>query len=68
MVIWNILFTNLLIIDMLIFIDLDGTITNTVHPSWKPYKDGQENYSMENYLANNPLPVINGAKEFIASR
>lgn len=53
---------------MLIFIDLDGTITNTVHPSWKPYKDGQENYSMENYLANNPLPVINGAKEFIASR
>ncbi len=53
---------------MLIFIDLDGTITNTVHPSWKPYKDGQENYSMENYLANNPLPIINGAREFIASR
>lgn len=53
---------------MLIFIDLDGTITNTVHPSWKPYKDGQENYSMENYLANYPLPLINGAREFIASR
>lgn len=66
--IWKTLFTNILIIAMLIFIDLDGTITNTVHPSWKPYKDGQENYSMENYLANNPLPVINGAKEFIASR
>lgn len=51
---------------MLILIDLDGTLINTVHPTWKPYKDGQENYSIEPYLAQ--VPVFPGAKEFIASR
>ena len=51
---------------MLLLIDLDGTLIYTVHPSWKPYKDGQENYSIEPYIAQ--VPVFPGAKEFIASR
>lgn len=51
---------------MLILIDLDGTIINTVHPTWKPYKDGQENCSIEPYLAQ--VPIFPGAREFIASR
>ncbi len=51
---------------MVILIDLDGTLINTVHPTWKPYKDGQDNYDISNYL--NQVPVFPGAKEFIASR
>jgi len=51
---------------MLILIDLDGTLINTVHPSWKPYKDGQDNCSIEPYLAQ--IPFVYGAKEFIESR
>lgn len=51
---------------MVILIDLDGTLINTVHPTWKPYKDGQDNYDISNYL--DQVPVFPGAKEFIASR
>lgn len=47
---------------MLIFIDLDGTLTNTVHPAWRPYKDGL------NKIAINQVPVFPGAKEFVVSR
>lgn len=47
---------------MLIILDLDGTITNTVHPSWKPYKDGQQDYPVAQ------IPLFIGAKEFISSR
>lgn len=47
---------------MLILIDLDGTLTNTVHPSWKPYKDGLQE------LGNIPVPSIPGAEEFIQKR
>ena len=47
---------------MLIILDLDGTITNTVHPSWEPYKDGQQDYPVAQ------IPLFIGAKEFIASR
>jgi len=47
---------------MLIFLDLDGTITYTVHPGWKPYKDGQRDCPIAD------IPVFNGAKEFIVSR
>lgn len=47
---------------MLILIDLDGTLTNTVHPGWKPYKDGQQDYPV------GQIPIFAGAKEFIASR
>lgn len=51
---------------MLVLVDLDGTLINTVHPSWKPYKDGQENYSVDGFL--DKIPVFPGAKEFLASR
>lgn len=51
---------------MLLLIDLDGTIINTVHPSWKPYKDGQDNCSIEPLLAQ--LPFVYGARDFLASR
>lgn len=48
---------------MLILIDLDGTILNSIHPTWKPYKDGQDNYRVDNYL--DKLPFFPGAKEFL---
>lgn len=48
---------------MLILIDLDGTIINTTHPAWKPYKDGQADSSIEPYL--NQLPFFTGAREFL---
>ena len=51
---------------MVIIIDLDGTLINTVHPTWKPYKDGQENCSIKPYL--DQVPFFKGAREFIASR
>lgn len=51
---------------MLILIDLDGTLINTVHPTWKPYKDGQDGYAIEPILSK--VPVFPGAKEFISSR
>lgn len=47
---------------MLILLDLDGTLINTVHPGWKPYKDGQQDYPV------GQIPIFAGAKEFIASR
>lgn len=47
---------------MLILLDLDGTLINTVHPGWKPYKDGQQNYPVAQ------IPVFAGVKEFIVSR
>ena len=47
---------------MLIFLDLDGTLVNTVHPSWKPYKDGRQDFSVAQ------IPLFAGVKEFIASR
>lgn len=47
---------------MLILLDLDGTLINTVHPGWKPYKDGQQDYPVAQ------IPLIAGAREFIASR
>lgn len=48
---------------MLILIDLDGTILNSIHPMWEPYRDGQDNYRIDNYL--DKLPFFPGAKEFI---
>ena len=47
---------------MLIFLDLDGTLGNTVHPSWKPYKDGLQDFPVAQ------IPLFAGVKEFIASR
>lgn len=51
---------------MLILTDLDGTLINTVHPTWKPYKDGLEGYSIEPHLCR--LPIFYGAKAFIDAR
>ena len=47
---------------MLILIDLDGTLVNTVHPSWKRYKDGLDRISYDK------VPLICGAKEFVEKR
>lgn len=46
---------------MLILLDLDGTLINTVHPSWKPYKDGKQE------LPVSQIPIFSGVKEFIVS-
>lgn len=48
--------------NMLILLDLDGTLINTVHPGWKPYKDGQQVCPVAQ------IPVFPGVKEFIALR
>lgn len=47
---------------MLILLDLDGTLINTVHPGWRPYKDGQQDYPVTQ------VPIFAGAMEFISSR
>lgn len=44
---------------MFLLIDLDGTLTDTAHEKFKPYKDGLE----ETILAD--IPLVEGAKEFI---
>lgn len=51
---------------MLILIDLDGTILNSIHSTWKPYKDGQGNYRIDTYL--DKLPFFSGAKEFLQAQ
>jgi phosphoglycolate phosphatase-like HAD superfamily hydrolase len=43
----------------ILLIDLDGTLTDTAHEKFKPFKDGLE----ETNLAE--IPLIPGAKEFI---
>lgn len=42
---------------------MDGTILYSVHPTWKPYKDGQDNYRIDNHL--DKLPFFPDAKEFL---
>ena len=44
---------------MILLIDLDGTLTNTAHEKFKPYKDGLEETDLSK------IPLIPGAKEFI---
>ena len=44
---------------MLIFVDLDGTLIDTTHPSWAPFRDGQVDVDV------NLVHVFNGAIEFI---
>lgn len=51
---------------MLILIDLDGTILNSIHSTWKPYKDGQDNYRIDTYL--DKLPFFFGTKEFLQTQ
>jgi phosphoglycolate phosphatase-like HAD superfamily hydrolase len=44
---------------MILLIDLDGTLTDTAHEKFKPYKDGLEVTDLSK------IPLIPGAKEFI---
>jgi phosphoglycolate phosphatase-like HAD superfamily hydrolase len=44
---------------MIIFLDLDGTLTDTAHEKYKPFKDGLQ----ETVISN--IPVFNGAEQFI---
>ena len=44
---------------MILLIDLDGTLTDTAHEKFKPYKDGLEETDLSK------IPLISGAKEFI---
>lgn len=45
---------------MILLIDLDGTLTDTAHEKFKPYKDGLEEADISQ------IPLINGAIEFIS--
>ena len=44
---------------MIILLDLDGTLTDTVHEKFKPFKDGKEPTIISD------IPLIQGAREFI---
>jgi phosphoglycolate phosphatase-like HAD superfamily hydrolase len=44
---------------MILLIDLDGTLTDTAHEKFKPFKDGLEETDLSK------IPLIPGAKEFI---
>lgn len=44
---------------MIVLIDLDGTLTDTAHEQFKPFKDGLQETELTN------IPLIKGAKEFI---
>lgn len=46
---------------MLIFIDLDGTLVDTIHHSWAPFRDGQGDVNVKNVYA------FPGAIEFLNS-
>ena len=46
---------------MILLIDLDGTLTDTAHEKFKPYKDGLEVTDLSK------IPLIPGAKEFISN-
>jgi phosphoglycolate phosphatase-like HAD superfamily hydrolase len=46
---------------MIILIDLDGTLTDTAHDKFKPYKDGLQETNLTE------IPLIQGAQEFIAT-
>lgn len=44
---------------MILLIDLDGTLTDTAHEKFKPFKDGLEETDLSK------IPLISGAREFI---
>ncbi len=44
---------------MIVFLDLDGTLTNTAHEWFKPFKDGIQEIDLNN------VPLFNGAKQFV---
>ena len=45
----------------ILLIDLDGTLTDTAHEKYKPFKDGIQETNLDK------IPLINGAKDFIKS-
>jgi FMN phosphatase YigB (HAD superfamily) len=45
----------------IILLDLDGTLTNTAHASFKPMKDGKEETELSK------IPLFDGALEFVKS-
>jgi hypothetical protein len=47
---------------MILFLDLDGTLTDTEHPHFKEVKDGLVDADISK------IPLINGAKEFIEAQ
>ncbi|MGE8342530.1 MAG: hypothetical protein ACN6OI_15980 [Flavobacterium sp.] len=44
---------------MILFIDLDGTLTDTADVKFKPFKDGESEFALSD------IPLIKGAEEFI---
>lgn len=44
---------------MVILLDLDGTLTDTAHEKFKPYKDGLKDFDI------NEIPIFSGAVEFV---
>lgn len=44
---------------MIILLDLDGTLTDTAHEKFKPYKDGLKDFDI------NEIPVFPGAIDFV---
>lgn len=44
---------------MLIFIDLDGTLIDSTHPSWRPWRDGEQE------VDTNRVPIYYGAIDFL---
>ena len=46
---------------MIVLLDLDGTLTDTAHEKFKPFKDGKQQTVISD------IPLIQGAKEFIAN-
>lgn len=46
---------------MIVLLDLDGTLTDTAHEKFKPFKDGKQQTVISD------IPLIQGAKEFITN-
>jgi phosphoglycolate phosphatase-like HAD superfamily hydrolase len=44
---------------MIILLDLDGTLTDTAHEKFKPYKDGKMDFNISE------IPIFTGAIEFV---
>lgn len=45
---------------MIVFLDLDGTLTDTAHERFKPFKDGIQETNL------NDIPLFNGATQFVS--
>lgn len=45
---------------MIVFLDLDGTLTDTAHERFKPFKDGIQETNL------NDIPLFNGVTQFVS--